>query len=69
MSLKIDDVKFGLRNIADDYLLIIDLSEEIYDISVGFLEENFAVSICVNEGLLFTWLVHSDKNVCVLVGR
>ena len=42
MCLQVDDVDLGLWNVADYHFFVVDLSEEVNDIVVLPLEENFS---------------------------
>ena len=62
MSLKVDYVDLGLNNVANNDFFIVDLSEKINGVFISSLVENFSRGITVNDTLLHTRFVHSDKN-------
>ena len=68
MGLKVDNVDFGLGDVADDHLLVVDLSEEVDNVAVGLFEEDFARSIAMDDAFLGSWLVHADENKSSFVG-
>ena len=69
MGLKVDDVDLGLGNVADDDLLVVYLPEEVDNVLVPSLEENFARSIGMDDTFFRTRFVHANKHEGSFVGR
>ena len=68
VGLQVDDVDFGLGDVADDHLFVVDLSEEVDDVAVCLFVENFARCIAMDDAFLGSWLVHADENKSSFVG-
>ena len=68
VGLEVDDVDFGLGDVADDHLFVVDLPKEVDDVAVALFEENFARSIAMHDAFLGSWFVHADKNKSSFVG-
>ena len=67
--LEVDDIYFALWDVADHHFFIVELPEEVNDVVVGLLKENMSIGRQVNDAFLFARLVHSDYNVCIVVGH